>query len=399
MSLSTLHKNYQSVRKAATESHRHSRNLEAISDEIILLARLYSYGFRGQVIGAFHATALALEKSAGSHEIQQAMLELRTLGALSVETVPDDYRAVLGTFYRYDQGIVRVLENLALALRAPSSDELRAIQKRFVQAMARVTASSGIVITRDDEIPEQASFIVPSLGITIIPLAYGDQHSWNMAFLSGENLDVPRHMHQEGIEIHLGRGALHGETCLGANRAKVTEGYAMPIRPGTPHAFINRSHHEHRLPFIFGSRRLGGWGIIPDVNPRPIPDSELILVDVSAKEMNGTVLVDREIEAAAKSSGMIRRTLLSPERTFTPATGGLSLSIAGVGENGLTYDSDRFQIVSVARGRGKVAMGPAEAEIFPHAHFGIPAGAKATITSSSEELLVLLDAVLVEKLS
>jgi len=397
------HKNYDSVRNATEESHRNQRNLSGISDEIILLARLYAYGFRGQIIGSFHAAAQALGKlrpSLGeSKEIQTAIEQLRALGALSAEIVPRDYRAVLGIFYRYDQGITRVIGNLTQAINIQSSDELRPILVRFLRNMERVTVSSGIVISRDDEIPDQASFVVPSLGITIVPLVYGDQHSWNMAFLSGENLDVPRHLHREGIEIHLGMGSLHGETCLGGYRAEVTEGYAMPIPPGTPHGYVNLARYEHRLPFIFGSRRLGGWGIIPDVNPQPVDAANLVPVDVEAKEMNGTVMLDREIAAAAKGTGNLRRTLISGERTFSPIAGGISLSLSRIAEKEMTYQPERFQIVGVVRGRGKVKIGPAEAELAPHSHFGIPAGATATITALDQEPLVLLDAILVEELS
>jgi hypothetical protein len=398
-----LHDNYQLVRKAAAESHGNQRKIEGISEEIILSARLYAYGFRGQIIGTFHATAQALEKLAdlktAETETQQAKEELRALGALSVELVPTDYRAVLVNFYRYDQGISRVLENLDLAAKKASSDELRAVQAHFIKAIERVTASSGIVIARDDEIPEQASFVVPSLGITIVPLVYGDQHSWNMAFLSDENLDVPRHLHREGIEIHLGMGSLHGETCLGAYRAEVTEGYAMPIPPGTPHGYINRVRHEHRLPFIFGSRRLGGWGIIPDVNPQPIEAADLKAVSVESKEMNGAVMLDREIATTAKSTGNSRRALISGERTFSPLAGGISLSIARIADGEMIYQPAQYQIVGVVRGRGRVTIGSAGAELTPHAHFGIPAGAQATITALDQEPLVLLDAILIEKLS
>ena len=403
MSLLKLHDNYQSVQKAATESHQNQRKIEGVSDEIILLARLYAYGFRGQIIGTFHGTAQALEKltnaATASDELRKVTEELCALGALSVELVPTDYRAVLVNFHRYDRGIARVLENLTFAAKKISSGELRAIQANFIKAVERVTASSGIVITRDDEIPEQASFVVPSLGITIIPLVYGDQHSWNMAFLSGENLDVPRHLHREGIEIHLGMGLLHGETCLGGYRAEVTEGYAMPIPPGTPHGYINRARHEHRLPFIFGSRRLGGWGIIPDVNPQPIEAVELKSVSVEAKEMNGTVMLDREIAAAAKSTGNTRRALISGERTFSPLAGGISLSISRIAGGEMIFGPAQYQIVSVVRGQGKVTIGSVEAELSPHAYFGIPAGARASITAQGPEPLILLDAVLIEKLS
>ena len=397
MSEPHLHSNYLRVRDAALASHASLRSLEPISDEIILLARLYCYSFRGGVIGVFHATARALE---GAGIPDQALLErtlenLRALAALSVETVPTDYRAVLGNFHRYDRGIVSVLKQLdALAAREKSAG---AIRGHFVAAIGRVTGSSGIAITRDDAIPEQASFIVPALGITIVPLVYGDQHSWNMAFLSGENLNVPRHMHREGIEIHLGRGKLHGFTCLGGSKAEVREGYAMPIPPGTPHGYVNLvKNHDHQLPFIFGSRRLGGWGIIPDVNPQPIDPAELKAVDLADKSMNGSVPIDQEIAGMIKEKGTMRRMLLPAEPTFSPTAGGLAFSIVRIEGAPVTYDAERFQTISVVHGRGDVTIGPAKAELAAHAHFGVPTGARVTIEAT--EPLILLEATLVEEL-
>jgi len=397
------HENYKAVLSAAKSSHRDGRKLETITDDIVLLARLYSYAFRGHIIGAFHATALAVEKLSfrmlRQSRRDEALNELPALVALSLEAVPADFRAVLTTFYRYDQALARVVHSLRNSGDAETEGELSMVQERFLTAINRITGSSGIAITRDDEIPEQASFIVPSLGITIVPLVYGDQHSWNMAFLSGSHLDVPRHRHHEGAEIHLGMGALLGDTCLGPCRAEVTEGYAMPIPAGTPHGFINRAGHDHRLPFIFGSKRLGGWGVFPDVEPQPIAMAELKAVSRESKEMNGTVYLDREIAAMALETGTKRRNLISPERTFTPQSGGLALSIARVEREPFVSQSDCFRTVGVMRGRGMVRIGPAEAKLEPHAHFGIPAGARATITAREGEPLVLLDAELVETLS
>jgi mannose-6-phosphate isomerase-like protein (cupin superfamily) len=399
------HENYDAVRRAAAKSHANGRRFDEITDDVTLLARLYAYGLRGHIIGAFHATALALEQTASTvHPVnpgrrQAAVRALQDLAALSLEAVPTDFRAVLTTFHQYDQTLVQAIGLLRSLGETEVDGEFAAIEGRFLKAVNAITGSSGIAITRDDEIPEQASFIVPSLGITIAPLVYGDQHSWNMAFLSGSHLDVPRHRHHEGAEIHLGMGALLGDTCLGPNRAEVTEGYAMPIPAGTPHGFINRAGHDHRLPFIFGSKRLGGWGVFPDVEPQPIPTEELTAVSREAKELNGTVYLDREIKAIALETGTKRRSLVSPERTFRPQSGGLALSIARVEREPLVYQSDRFRAVGVVRGCGRVTIGSAEAELEPHAHFGIPTGARATITARDGEPLVLLDAELVETLS
>jgi mannose-6-phosphate isomerase-like protein (cupin superfamily) len=393
------HANYLAVVAAAEHSFRNSRSLEAIRPEIILLARLYCYGFRGQVIGAFHATAQALEKRQAevktSLDLENAYADLRALANISLEFIPTDYRAVLSTFNRYDLILTRVVETL----QRYNSGDLSKITARFIAAMLRITGSSGIVVTRDDENPKQASFVVPSLGITIVPLVYGDHHSWNLAFLAGENLNVPRHRHMDGVEIHLGYGEMRGRTLLGGYSAAVNEGYAMPIPPGTPHGFVNDAGHDHLLPFIFGSRRLGGWGIVPDVEPQPMEIGKLQPVDVLSKEMNGTILLDRELERAVDSKGTSRRTLISAEQTHTSRSGGISLSVAKIGTEPVTYAPERFQIISVNRGGGIVTIGQAIQAIGPHDHFGIPAGVTAVITSSSDEPLVVLDSVLIEDLN
>lgn len=142
---------------------------------------------------------------------------------------------------------------------APDERRTR-IASRFREVMEGISGSNGIVLTRDTEALEQASFVVPNLGITIVPLVYGDDHSWNLAYLPGQRSDVPCHRHQEGVEIHLGYSPIHGETILGDYRAEVTEAYAMPIPPMTVHGYVNRGGREHHVPFIYGSLKAGGWG-------------------------------------------------------------------------------------------------------------------------------------------
>src|ERR1700733_7810971 len=114
--LLSKHANYQAVVTAAEQSFRNSRSVEAITPEIILLARLYCYGFRGQVIGAFHATAQALEKRQAegktSLDLENAHAGLRALANITLELVPTDYRAVLTTFHRYDLLVAWELESL-----------------------------------------------------------------------------------------------------------------------------------------------------------------------------------------------------------------------------------------------------------------------------------------------
>src|SRR5262249_26299922 len=132
-----------------------------------------------------------------------------------------------------------------------------------------VTNCNGIYTACDQRMPAQGAFIVPNLGIAIVPVIYGDYHSWNAAFLFAGNYGVPVHRHRMGAEIHLGFSPVQGRTIQGANYAEVKEGYAMPIPPGVDHGFENTSGHDHIVPFIFGALPLAGWGIFSDVEPQP----------------------------------------------------------------------------------------------------------------------------------
>src|SRR5262249_44346117 len=156
--------------------------------------------------------------------------------------------------------------------------------------------------------------------------------------------DVPRHMHRDGVEIHLGFGELQGHTALGPYRAEVKEGYAMAIPPGTPHGYFNTSGHEHILPFIFGSARLGGWGILPDVIPQPARMEALKPVPANSPQMNGLVMLDREIERTAKQTASGRRTLIGPPATYRPHSGAIVLSVARAAAAGLNYPTGPFRI-------------------------------------------------------
>ncbi len=240
--------------------------------------------------------------------------------------------------------------------------------------------------------------MVPNLGITIVPLVYGDYHSWNLAYLGGDARDVPRHQHARGVEIHLGLGHVQGYTLLGQQRAEVSEGYAMAIPPQTPHGFVNTSGHDHYLPFVFGSKHLSGWGIVPDVEAQPIDLAALRLVSRSGACLNGLVYLDREIERAAKLPGNARWTLVKPEATYRPESGALELSIARVGSGGLDFPVDSFRIVGVVRGQGIARVGPVQQPVSAHDHFGIPAGLSARLQPIGPEPLVTLDTTLVQKL-
>ena len=277
---------------------------------------------------------------------------------------------------------------------AHAGGEIATVRDQFLANVERITRSGGIACTRDDEVPAQSSFVVPNLGITIVPLVYGDHHSWNLAFLAGESANVPRHQHEQGVEIHLGLGTLRGDTLLGGQKCEVSEGYAMAIGPRTPHGFVNTSGHDHFLPFVFGSRLLGGWGVFLDVEPQPIDLDQLQRVPRSESCLNGLVYLDREIERAARSAESGRRTLVGPEATFRPESGALVLSISRVAAEGLTLPADSFRAVSVVRGSGVVEIGPVQQAVAAHDHFGVPAGVAARLRATGGEPLVLLDALM-----
>jgi mannose-6-phosphate isomerase-like protein (cupin superfamily) len=395
------HDDYEALAAAARHSHAHSRSVASLTTRDIDLARLYGHAFRAHVIGAFHATRVALEAIApgpgGEPWRRQAVHGLESLANQALDPIFPDFRAVVSTFHRYDHGIHEVLAALDSELDRSRDARLEPVRDRFCRAMEAITTSNGIAPTRDDQVPEQASFVVPNLGITIVPLVYGDRHCWDLAYLAGAASNVPRHLHRDGVEIHLGFGKLHGYTVLGDYQAEVTEGYAMPIPPQTPHGFFNTEGQPHFLPFIFGSVRLGGWGIVLDVEPQPAEMEDLEVVPARAAQMRGLVALDREIERAGASSANLRWTLVSTGATYRPHSGALLLSIARATRAGLNYPAGPFRIVAVVRGSAVVQIGQVTRELGAHDHIGIPAGMSASLRQQGDQPLVALDALLAER--
>lgn len=393
------HANYARLVALATERHARGRDPFAVAPRDVALARLYSHAFRRHVIGAFHATRRELEGLAvtgpAAADVARAAESLVDLADRSMDPVERDARALISSFHHYATHVGRAIESLTHACDradAATAAAMKVVRDRFIAHMEEITASNGISLTRDTAAPPQGCFQVPNLGITIVPLVYGDHHSWNLAWLDGARSDVPCHLHREGVEIHLGYGPLHGHTILGDAKAEVTEGYAMPIPPGTRHGYANIGNRTHHVPFIFGSLALGGWGVFLDVDARPTEAADLATVPVTAAELNGTVFLEREIAAAAAATATLRRTLIPAARTDRDGSGGLELSLAAVTAAPLTLAAERFLAVSVVRGRGQLALAGEVAAIGPHDHFGIPAGLPATISMQGGEPLVLLDA-------
>ncbi|HEY3132681.1 MAG TPA: hypothetical protein VGL91_24740, partial [Acidobacteriota bacterium] len=291
---------YLQILSKASWSHEHGRNVEHICQEDIDFARLYSYAFRTQTIGAFHSTAVLLLESiaANASSLSDRYRVLEYLGQLrdrAMDPVPTDFRAVVSTFYYYHRWTEAAVERLESVCSSDRNPELERIKDRFKTSIERITSCNGIYTSSDEVVPEQATFRVPGLGIDIVPLLYGDHHSWNLAHLKQYSNGVPPHRHRLGAEIHLGFVPVEGRTILGQHCTEVHAGYAMPVPPMTTHGFQKTSADEHLLPYVFGSLSLGGWGVFFDVEPVSARSSELIEVPLESEEMNNSVLLDKKI--------------------------------------------------------------------------------------------------------
>jgi quercetin dioxygenase-like cupin family protein len=402
------HPNYSRLVALAAESHSRGRDPFLATGRDIALARLYSYAFRRHVIGAFHATrqelsAIGFARTPGDHrlaslQIIRAQETLADLADRSMDAIENDRRALISTFHFYATHVARVLETLDEACTLTGHTGLQIIRDRFASQMEAITACNGLSITRDTGATVQGSFVVPNLGITIVPLVYGDHHSWNLAWLDGVRSDVPCHAHREGAEIHLGYSPLQGHTILGDVKAEVAEGYAMPIPPGTRHGYSNIGSLTHHVPFIFGSASLGGWGVFLDVDARPTQPQDLDDLPVTAPELNGTIFLEREIGKMAHEGNTHRRAIIPAALTARDGAHGIELSVARVAKDPLVLESPGFRAVSIVSGRGCLQLAGEEIEIGPHDHFGIPSGLSAIITCSSpspqRDPLVLLESVL-----
>jgi hypothetical protein len=388
-----MHENYRRILEAGRHSHANGRSSAGIGPEEIDLARLYSYAYRLHTIGTFHATRLAIEALPAAGPLatahrRRAIELLIDLASQGMDDIPNDFRAVISTFWRYDTHIAAVRE----ALRFEADPKLTSIAQRFQEITGAIAACNGIHLTRDDHVPDQASFIVPSLGITIVPLVYGDHHSWNLAHLPPQAAHVPTHRHHQGVEIHLGYGPMRGSTILGTHRALVEEGYAMPIPPMAAHGYVNISDLPHHVPFIFGSLIAAGWGVFLDVEPQSIRFEELTQIALDDPAMNNSIYLEREIERMAGEKTAFSRVLIPGSATDRDGNGGLELTATRATAEGFRYPRDSFRAVSVVRGKGSVAINGLEQEITPHDHFGIPAGLEGIVRQTGSEPCVLLDA-------
>ena len=392
---------YVRLIEKAVWSHAHGRAAAHIAPEDVDSARLFSYGFRAQTIGVFHATKVLLQSQA-SREVgacardclHRACGALDQLAARAMDPICCDHRALISTLYSYDRAIQHIDELINQADEFGTRSELLTIHDRFLQNVERVTSGQGIYIANDLELPEQGVFVVPDLNISIAPFIYGDYHSCNGAFLLGDRPGVAVHRHHRGVEIHLGYSPVAGQTVLGDCFSEVKEGYAMPIPPMTDHGFFNRSGEDHVVPFVFGSMQAGGWGVFFDVEARPGEGVERKEVPLESGAMNHSVFLERAIHRIQQSSAWRREVLIPAYLAGSRDTGGLELAVTHGGPDGCEIDSDYYRIISVRSGRVRVEMGKAEAEAREHDYFGIPAHMKCRLTSLGGDPLVFLDTMI-----
>lgn len=394
-----MHPNYARIVEAARRSHAQGRSPAGIGQEEVGLARLYCHAYRLHTIGVFHGTRIVVEQRppAGALAMAHRRRALELLEDLANEgttLVPNDFRAVIATFHRYDRHSRGVLDALREDAATSHDPEIARAADRYEAIITETTGGNGIHLTRDNEVPEQASFVVPGLGITIVPLVYGDYHSWNLAHLPAQAAHVPVHLHHAGVEIHLGYGPMRGTTVLGHYGAPVDEGYAMAIPPNTAHGYFNRSTLPHHVPFIFGSLHQAGWGVFLDVEPKPVKLEELTPVPLEDPAMNGSIYLERALDELAARSGSVRRVLIPASATDRGGCGGLELTATRADASGLSYPRTGFRTVSVVRGEGTVAIDGIPRDVRSHDHFGVPAGMHACVRAKGAQPLILLDALI-----
>jgi hypothetical protein len=391
---------YAQLLDKARWSHANGRNALDILQTDIDAARLFSYGYRSQAIGVFHATRVALEAEetdATGPYVKTCLLQARTLldqlEARAGDGIPRDFRAVTSTFYYYDEWVKQVAQVLEKASFRATNSELETIFQRFIKNVEPVTSGNGIYVAQDQVLPKQGAFIVPNLGISIVPVIYGDHHSWNAAFMKADQVGVSVHRHHKGAEIHLGYSPVKGRTILGQSFAEVSEGYAMPIPPLTDHGFFNASGHDHVLPFVFGSRTMTGWGIFFDVEPRSDSGIQRREHPLQSSAMNYSVFLERSIQNAITQPNFTRDVLVPAERAGSREIGGLQLALQRVHRK-VDLSSDDYRIVAVQSGKGQVRIGDAQTEVGEHDHFGVPVGLECTLTQLGDDPLVFLDAMI-----
>jgi hypothetical protein len=148
---------YQQLIEKARWSHAHGRSVEHIQPSDTDLARLYSYAFRTQTIGLFHATREILATRQQAHpaaaELPDADRLLHYLETKAVDPIAGDFRALLSTLYSYDEWSRLVLEVLGNFLAHNHDLRVAHLRNRFLSGIENVTKSNGICLTKDLYLP------------------------------------------------------------------------------------------------------------------------------------------------------------------------------------------------------------------------------------------------------
>ena len=115
---------------------------------------------------------------------------------------------------------------------------------------------------------------------------------------------------------------------------------------------------------------------------------------MDSPQMNHSVYLERAVNQVAAQNATMRRVLVPASAAGALHIGGLQLVVARVDRKGLSLTSERYRIISVQKGKGKVSVGQVEAEVVEHDHFGIPPDIQAHVSQVGENPLVVLDATI-----
>src|SRR5262249_40416727 len=141
-----MHPNYERLADLACASHARGRAPSGIDASDVALARLYSYAFRAQVIGAFHAARVAIAAIPTADPLATAHLSraselLTDLANRSMDAVGDGARALISTFHHYCTHVARTVAALDAARERLTSDSPPRMRGLFVRHIEAITAA------------------------------------------------------------------------------------------------------------------------------------------------------------------------------------------------------------------------------------------------------------------
>jgi mannose-6-phosphate isomerase-like protein (cupin superfamily) len=370
------------------ELFREKREIENLK-ELISQARLYDYGLRS-LTGHLDRMKQEIEKMVKvSREgdlwfLRQALAQLYELEIFMSLEVPSDFKAIVVYFNFYNKAFRVIEENLRRTCKTSMTfkKDVKNIRDRFMKAIESVALGSGIYISNWRETDESATLYIQDVGITIVKLVYANRHSCNLAIIPKE---VNTHKHKYTSEIHLSLEPTDGDQIKDGFRVRVTEPYAVPVKPGEWHGFEeNRRKEPHKLIFLTGSPEILGWNVVNDRSV--ITTSKLQLKIISPDKIGsiGGIFLQREIEKleSVLSNAVIQRELIGYE-----ATHGITLNLLGVPDtfNGVSNDV----IFLVVKGKGQLKIEKSKASIREGDVFAVPFGMKYAFKREGLPLILL----------